>query len=44
MTIENIGLIRSAAESDCFRTILPKCHLDITKWLIDLGFKVYYQG
>lgn len=37
-------LIRHAAESGCFRTILPKCHSDTTKWLIDLGFKVYYQG
>ena len=37
-------LIRHAAESGCFRTILPKCHSDTTKWLSDLGFKVYYQG
>lgn len=37
-------LIRRAAESGCFRAILPKCHSDTTKWLTDLGFKVYYQG
>jgi hypothetical protein len=37
-------LIRHAAESGCFRTILPKCHSDTMKWLEDLGFKVYYQG
>ena len=37
-------LIRHAAESGCFRTILPRCHSDTTKWLTDLGFKVYYQG
>ena len=37
-------LIRHAAESGCFRTILPKCHPDTTEWLTDLGFKVYYQG
>ena len=37
-------LIRHAAESGCFRAILPKCHSDTTKWLTDLGFKVYYQG
>ena len=37
-------LIRHAAESGCFRTILPKCHSDTTEWLTDLGFKVYYQG
>ena len=39
-----INLIRKAAESGCFRTILPKCHSDTTKWLTDLGFKIYYQG
>lgn len=37
-------LIRHAAESGCFRTILPRCHPDTTEWLSDLGFKVYYQG
>lgn len=37
-------LIRHAAESGCFRTILPRCHCDTMKWLEDLGFKVYYQG
>jgi hypothetical protein len=37
-------LIRHAAESGCFRTILPRCHPDTMKWLEDLGFKVYYQG
>jgi len=37
-------LIRSAAESGCFRTILPRCHSDTMKWLEDLGFEVYYQG
>lgn len=37
-------LIVSAAKSGCFRTILPRCHSDTTKWLKDLGFKVYYQG
>ena len=37
-------LIRHAAESGCFRTILPRCHSDTTEWLTDLGFKVYYQG
>lgn len=37
-------LIRHAAESGCFRTIIPKCHSDTTKWLSDLGFKIYYQG
>lgn len=39
-----VNLIKNAAESGCFRTILPKCHSDTTKWLIDLGFKVFYQG
>ena len=37
-------LIRHAAESGCFRTILPKCHSDTVKWLESLDFKVYYQG
>lgn len=37
-------LIRQAAESGCFRTILPKCHSDTTKWLTELGFKIYHQG
>lgn len=37
-------LIKRAAESGCFRTILPRCHQDTMKWLEDLGFKVYYQG
>ena len=37
-------LIRRAAESGCFRTIVPRCHSDTTEWLTDLGFKVYYQG
>lgn len=37
-------LIRHAAESGCFRTILPKCHSDTVEWLEDLNFKVYYQG
>lgn len=36
-------LIRHAAESGCFRTILPKCHSDTMKWLTDLDFKVYGQ-
>ena len=39
-----MNLIRSAAESGCFRTILPRCHSDTIKWLEDLDFKVYYQG
>ena len=39
-----MNLIKSAAESGCFRTILPRCHSDTMKWLEDLGFKVYYQG
>ena len=39
-----MNLIRSAAESGCFRTILPRCHPDTYKWLEDLGFKTYYQG
>ena len=38
------SLIRSAAESGCFRTILPRCHSDTIKWLEGLDFKVYYQG
>lgn len=37
-------LILFAAKSGCFRTILPRCHSDTTKWLTELGFKVYYQG
>ena len=37
-------LIRHAAESGCFRTILPRCHSDTVKWLESLDFKVYYQG
>lgn len=37
-------LIRHAAESGCFRTILPKCHSDTIKWLESRDFKVYYQG
>ena len=39
-----MSLIRRAAESGCFRTILPKCHSDTMKWLESLDFKVYYQG
>jgi len=39
-----MNLIRSAAESGCFRTILPRCHSDTIKWLESLDFKVYYQG
>lgn len=39
-----MNLIRSAAESGCFRTILPKCHSDTIKWLESRDFKVYYQG
>ena len=39
-----MNLIRSAAESGCFRTILPRCHSDTIKWLENLDFKVYYQG
>lgn len=38
------SLIKSAAESGCFRTILPRCHSDTVKWLEGLDFKVYYQG
>ena len=37
-------LIRHAAESGCFRAILPHCHPDTTKWLKDLGFEISYQG
>ena len=39
-----ITLIKQAAESGCFRTILPRCHSDTIKWLESLDFKVYYQG
>lgn len=39
-----MNLIRSAAESGCFRTILPRCHSDTIKWLESRDFKVYYQG
>lgn len=39
-----MNLIRSAAESSCFRTILPKCHSDTIKWLESRDLKVYYQG
>lgn len=39
-----MSLIRHAAESGCFHTILPRCHPDTINWLKDLGFKIYYQG
>lgn len=37
-------LILSAANSGCFSTIIPDCHIDTRNWLEDLGFNVYYSG